>query len=115
MNGMRGRLQKSAGCWKRCATYARQKLLARGVPETIATRQRHASVYSQVAAQLCSPTRVRGVFAEGGPEAAELRERIDEVHDNLRTALSWWLEASKASEGLTLAVTLCEFWMWCGM
>jgi predicted ATPase len=95
--------------------YARQKLLARGIAETTATRQRHAFYYSELAGQLCSPPRARSVFAEGVSATAELRDRIDEVHDNLRTALGWWLEVSQPAEGLRLAVALGEFWLWCGM
>ena len=94
--------------------YARQKLLARGVNETSATRQRHAGHYSDLAEQLYSVTRVRSVFEGGAPGAAELRARIEEVRDDLRTALAWWLEASHPARGLRLAVTLCEYWMWCG-
>jgi predicted ATPase len=95
--------------------YARQKLLARGVDETTATRQRHALYYSELAEQTYLLTQARSIFETGAPGADALRKRISEVHDNLRTALEWWLDVSRPAEGRRLAVTLAEFWMWCGM
>src|SRR5262249_22014707 len=94
--------------------YARQKLVARGVAETTAPRERHAMFYSDIARRLYPASSWRGVWAYQAEGLAQLRDRTEEVHDNLRTALGWWLEARRPGEGLRLAVTLCDFWLWSG-
>src|SRR5262249_39826677 len=43
--------------------------------------------------------------------AEVLREQIEQMMDNLRTALGWWMAQYRATEGLRLAVTLCQFWL----
>jgi predicted ATPase/DNA-binding XRE family transcriptional regulator len=95
--------------------YARQKLLARGRSEARAARERHAAFYSSLAERFYSGTK-RGMWAGGaGTGAAELRGGIEEVHDNLRTALEWWVEARDPARGLRLTLTLSEFWIWSGL
>ena len=74
--------------------YARQKLLARGRSQTRAARERHAAFYSNLAERFypgAIPLVLRGIG--GSANTAELRGSIEEVHDNLRTALGWWLDA----------------------
>jgi predicted ATPase len=94
--------------------YARQKLLARGRVEITSIRERHAVFYSDLAEDL-DPTRRVGALTAGGYWwSGELHDRIREVQENLRTALGWWLEKNRPREGLRLAVTLGEFWMWSG-
>jgi predicted ATPase len=89
--------------------YARQKLLARGTGETIAARERHATFYLDLA-QRWYPTSVHLIWGTGAESLAQLRDRTEEVHDNLRASLGWWLEARRAAEGLGLAVSLVGFW-----
>jgi predicted ATPase/DNA-binding XRE family transcriptional regulator len=95
--------------------YARQKLLARGRSETRGARERHAAFYSSLAERIYSGNVVRGMFAAAGTSAGELRGRIEEVHDNLRTALDWWLDTRDPARGLLLTVALSEFWMMSGL
>jgi predicted ATPase/transcriptional regulator with XRE-family HTH domain len=95
--------------------YARQKLLTRGVAETTAVRERHAAFYSAQAARLSPGVGFRAGWAVADPAAEAVRRQIEELHDNLQVALGWWLAACRAGEGLSLAVTLCQFWMWSGM
>jgi tetratricopeptide (TPR) repeat protein len=39
---------------------------------------------------------------------------MEQMQDNLRVALGWWLAERRAAEGLRLAVTLSQFWIWRG-
>jgi non-specific serine/threonine protein kinase len=95
--------------------YARQKLLARGRSETRGARERHATFYSSLAERIYVGTAVRGIFAAAGTSAGELRGHIEEVHDNLRTALDWWLDTRHPARGLRLTVALAEFWLMSGL
>lgn len=95
--------------------YARQKLLARGITEITGARERHAVFYSYLAGHLSPTSKLRGALTGGYPGTDERHDRIREVEENLRTALGWWLEMNRPAEGLRLAVTLCEFWMWRGV
>jgi hypothetical protein len=97
--------------------FARQKLLSRGIAETTAARERHAAFYSDLAQRLHTTNtwaQVRDVWADEGKGLAQLRDRTEELHDNLRTALGWLLDARRPAEGLRLAVSLLDFWIWSG-
>jgi predicted ATPase/DNA-binding XRE family transcriptional regulator len=91
--------------------YARQKLVARGAVEATSARERHAAYYSDLAERFYTGTWVRGLWVGEGAGAAELRDHVDEVHENLRTALDWWVETRHPTHGLRVALTLCEFWV----
>jgi predicted ATPase len=95
--------------------YARQKLMARGAVEATGARERHAAFYSELSAHFYTGTWVRGSWVGGSAGAADLRHHVEEVHENLRTALDWWLEARDPTHGLRVALTLCEFWARDGM
>jgi predicted ATPase/transcriptional regulator with XRE-family HTH domain len=95
--------------------YARQKLLTRGAAETTAVRERHATFYSAQAESLHPATALRAGWDSGDSSAEAVRDGIEQIHDNVRAALGWWLAIRRAREGLSLAVTLCQFWMWRGM
>jgi predicted ATPase len=95
--------------------YARQKLMARGTVEATNARERHAAYYSELAERFFTGTWTRGLWVGGGSGAADLRDHIEDVNENLRTALDWWLEARDPTHGLRVALTLCEFWAWDGM
>jgi predicted ATPase len=45
-----------------------------------------------------------------GEDAAEALNRLDEEHDNLRAALTWWTQSSP-SQALRLVIALQRFWM----
>ena len=51
------------------------------------------------------------VWSSADLPAEALRERIEQMHDNLRAALGWWMAEHRATEGLQLAITLCQFWI----
>jgi non-specific serine/threonine protein kinase len=93
--------------------YARQKLAARGVAEASAARERHAVFYSEEVERLYPGMWRYGsvVWASANVPADRLRERIEQMQDNLRAALAWWTAERRAAEGLRLAVTLCQFWL----
>jgi non-specific serine/threonine protein kinase len=95
--------------------YARQKLMARGAAEATSARERHAAYYSELAERFYTGTWVRGLWVGEGSGAADLRDDIQDVHENLRTALDWWLEARDPTHGLRVTLTLCEFWVRDGM
>jgi tetratricopeptide (TPR) repeat protein len=50
----------------------------------------------------------------GGPAASALREQVEDLTDNLRTAIAWWSETGQAVEGVRLGATLAECLMWQG-
>jgi predicted ATPase len=95
--------------------YAREKLLGRGGTEVTAARERHAAFYSDLASQLYPTRWVRGALTGAYPGTDERHDRIGEVHENLRAALGWWLDMNRPKEGLGLAVTMGEFWLWRGV
>ena len=96
--------------------YARHKLATRGVAEASAVRERHAVFYSAEVERLYPGMWRYGTVVWGSADlqAEVLRERIEHMHDNLRAALGWWMAERRATEGLRLAITLCQFWMSCG-
>jgi non-specific serine/threonine protein kinase len=94
--------------------YARQKLTARGVVEITETRERHARFYSEAAQGTYSADTVRTAWSAGGPAALALRDQIEELADNLRTAIAWWSATGQAAEALRLGATLAESLMWRG-
>src|SRR5215208_2271157 len=73
--------------------YAQEKLEERGDAEEV--RRRHARFFLALAEE--AEPRLRG------PEDMEWLERLENEHDNLRTALSWALEGGEAEVGLRLA------------
>jgi len=71
-----------------------------------AVRDRHAHFYLELAES----------FAAGGGDETVAHARIDTEHDNMRTALTWWLGRAEnqpepnAGLALRLAVALGRFW-----
>ncbi len=93
--------------------YARHKLATRGVAEATAVRERHAVFYSAEVERLYPGMWRYGtvVWTSADLPAEALRERIEQMHDNLRAALGWWMAERRGTEGLRLAITLCQFWI----
>ena len=93
--------------------YARHKLATRGVAEATAVRERHAVFYSAEVERLYPGMWRYGsvIWSSANLPAEALRERIEHMHDNLRAALGWWMAERRATEGLRLAITLCQFWI----
>jgi non-specific serine/threonine protein kinase len=94
--------------------YARQKFTTRGVVEVTETRERHARFYSEAAQRTYSAETVRTAWMVGGPAAAVLRDQVEDLTDNLRIAIGWWLETGQAAKGLRLGATVAESLMWRG-
>jgi tetratricopeptide (TPR) repeat protein len=46
---------------------------------------------------------------------APIFQILDDAHDNVRLALSWCVDARRATEGLVLIRGLAPLWMWVGM
>ena len=80
--------------------YARDKLQECGEAEVVG--RRHANFFLALAEE--EPATFKG----GG--RLEWIRRLDEEHDNLRTALSWSLESDEVEFGLRLAGALQPFW-----
>jgi predicted ATPase/class 3 adenylate cyclase len=80
--------------------YARDKLLASGEAEQV--RDRHLEYFVQFAEE--AEPRLRGA------EQLAWLERIEQEHDNLRTALAWAVESGKRERALRLAGALYYFW-----
>jgi tetratricopeptide (TPR) repeat protein len=93
--------------------HAWHKLATRGVAEATAIRERHAVFYSADLERLYPGMWRYGtvVWTAAGQPADALREQIEQMHDNLRAALGWWMAERRATEGLQLAITLCQFWI----
>ena len=70
--------------------------------ETAAARQAHAA-WCLALAEEAEPYL-------GGAEQARWLDRLEVEHDNLRSALAWWLEEADANHGLRLATALMRFW-----
>ncbi len=77
--------------------------------EMEATRQAHALYYLQLSEQAEPDLR--------GPQQAELLERLEREHDNLRASMQWSLESGKAGHSMETALrlggtlTLLRLWM----
>jgi tetratricopeptide (TPR) repeat protein len=84
-------------------SYAREQLARSGALEPC--HERHAMYYVALAEQSEEPL--------AGAEAGIWLDRLDQEHDNLRTALSWALD-NAAEQRLALALRLCSvlgrFW-----
>ncbi len=84
--------------------YGLERLIVDGEME--ATRQAHAAYYLALA-EKAEPELA-------GPQQAMWLERLEREHENLRAALSWWLEQGEAEQGmemaLRLAAALRRFW-----
>ena len=93
--------------------YARRKLATRGATEVTAVRERHAAFYSAEVERVYPGMWRYGtvVWGSADVQARGLPERIEQMQDNLRVALGWWMAERRAVEGLRLAVTLAQFWM----
>jgi predicted ATPase len=80
--------------------YAQERLLAAG--ELDATRAGHLRFYLQLA-EAAEPQ------LEGAQQAAWL-DRLEQDHDNLRTALEWAIATRQTDLGVKLGVALRQFW-----
>ena len=80
--------------------YARDMLEACG--EAVLVGRRHATYFLALAEEELATFK--------GGERPEWIRRLEEEHDNLRTALSWALESEEAELGLRLAGALQPFW-----
>jgi len=86
--------------------YGQECLSARGEEEVI--RRAHAAYYLRLS-ETAEPE-------VEGPQQALWLERLEEEHDNLRTALQWLVQQGEASSSskdlaLRLAAALCTFWL----
>ena len=80
--------------------YGLERLAEAG--EEAAVRRRHAEYWTQVAEQVLE--------ALSGPEQAAWTRRLEEDHDNFRSALSWVLRSGEAELGRRLGAALSDFW-----
>jgi predicted ATPase/class 3 adenylate cyclase/DNA-binding CsgD family transcriptional regulator len=85
--------------------YGLERLAVNGEME--AARQAHATYYLALA-EKAEPEL-------GGPQQALWLERLDWEHENLRAALSWWLEQGEAGQSMEMALRLGaaleQFWV----
>jgi predicted ATPase/transcriptional regulator with XRE-family HTH domain len=93
--------------------YARQKLASRGLDETSALRRRHAEFHTALAQRLDVWT-TPGATSSGESAGGRLG-RVEVEYDNIRSALSWWIENEQPEAGPQLAYALHEFWLWRGL
>ena len=70
--------------------------------EVRATRDAHAWLYGELAAELAP--------AMFGPDEQIVLERLEADHDNMRAALAWFIERERGEEALGLAGSL--WWLW---
>ncbi len=84
--------------------YARERLVRGGLAEVEAARYAHAKYYVALAGQAEREWR--------GPQQREWLDRLETEHDNLRTALRWYLDRGDAEAYLRLAGHL---WWFCDM
>jgi non-specific serine/threonine protein kinase len=96
--------------------YARRKLATRGATEVTAVRERHAAFYSAEVERLYPDMWRYGTVVWGSADvhARALPERMEQLQDNLRVALTWLVAERRVADGLRLAVTLSQFWIWRG-
>ena len=84
--------------------YARDRLTESG--ESLVVRARHGDCFLTLAEEVKPKLR--------GPEQAQWLEVLEEEHDNLRQALTWYMEDIEDTEagekGLRLGTALSEFW-----
>jgi non-specific serine/threonine protein kinase len=78
------------------------RLVARGEDRTVKS---HHAAYYLAYAEAAAP-RLRG------PERTAWLDRLEREHDNLRSALSWFLVEDDAAGALRLAAALWQFWWW---
>jgi predicted ATPase/DNA-binding CsgD family transcriptional regulator len=85
--------------------YGLERLTVNGEMEI--TRQAHATYYLHLAEEAEREAR--------GSLQAMWLERLEREHDNLRAALSWWLEQGEAGQGMEMALRLGaaleQFWI----
>ena len=80
--------------------YAREKLLECGCGEAV--RERHVDCFVALAEE--AEPKLRGA------EQASWLRRLDEEHDNLRSALEWSFTGASSRRGLRLCGALQRFW-----
>ncbi|MBI2200942.1 MAG: adenylate/guanylate cyclase domain-containing protein [Armatimonadetes bacterium] len=81
--------------------YAREKFSASG--ESDALQGRHLEFFLAMAEE--------PHYAPHGPTFDQWLERIEEEHDNVRTALDWALDGAAPNAGLQLATAMWRFWV----
>jgi tetratricopeptide (TPR) repeat protein len=81
--------------------YAREKLEESG--EAVETKRLHAEYFLTLAEE-AEPELV-------GPDQIAWMDRLEAEHDNMRTALSWCMEAGEAESALRMAGALEMFWI----
>ncbi len=72
------------------------------VGETASVRRQHFAWYLQLAED--------GAVLLGGPGQQAWFTRLEQEHDNFRTALGWAIDAGRADEAARLALGLWRFW-----
>ena len=87
-------------CWKRSASTRGERLIAAGEAERL--RERHRACFLALAEE-AEPKLL-------GAEQAEWLRRLEEEHDNFRSALEWSLIEAGSQEGLRLCGALNRFW-----
>ena len=95
--------------------YALDKLQHRGGAELAETRQRHAAHYSTLVERLDAAHPTSLLRFTGETLELPIFEILEDVHDNVRVALRWWLEARRPTEGLVILRALYPFWLWHGI
>ena len=92
--------------------YAFEKLQSR-CGELATIRERHAAYYSEVVQRLdpAAPTTLLPFSGNREALATPVWETLEEIHDNVRGALTWWLDARRATEALVLLRALSQLWI----
>jgi predicted ATPase len=90
--------------------YALDKLHDRGA-ELAATKERHASYYSALVQRLDPAAPTTLLPFSGEALTMPVFDTLADVQDNVRVALSWYLETGRATEGLTLVRALGPLWI----
>jgi hypothetical protein len=91
------------------------KLKHRGGAELAEARERHATHYSVLVERLDAAHPTSLLPFTGETLEFPVFDILDDVHDNVRVALRWWLETRRASEGLVILRALYPFWLWHGI
>jgi predicted ATPase/class 3 adenylate cyclase len=80
--------------------YAGERLIAAGDEQRV--RERHRDYFLALAEEMAPKLT--------GAEQAEWLQRLEEEHDNLRSALEWSLVTAQSAGGLRLCGALARFW-----
>ena len=90
--------------------YARQKLALLGSAQVGALRERHAEFYASMVEQLL-PDALEHSSADMPGWSNDSVGLVEAEYDNVRSALTWWIESRRPLPAVRLARRLGAFWM----